>query len=295
MKKLDIASLELLVLAVEENSLTKAAKQENLVASAASKRISMLEARVGTALLQRHGRGVRPTPAGAMLYQRAKAILRNVQLAEDSLTAYNHDGNSKIRLVANPSTLIQWLPAAISSFSKRNPGVAIDLMEAHSKNVPILISDGDADIGIYHAAHPSPGIVSFPFRHDRIGLIVPQGHPLEEKGSLRLEEALDYDFLGYFPLHTLDAFMTLAGNTISRPPTVITQVSNLEARCLMVREGLGIAIVPETITAAYLKPLALRLLTLTDEWAERSFFLCVRDPEALRGGALKLFNHLRQN
>ncbi|GAA4332277.1 LysR substrate-binding domain-containing protein [Pigmentiphaga soli] len=294
MKKLDIASLELLVLAIEENSLTKAAKLENQVASAASKRLSMLEARVGTALLQRHGRGVKPTAAGAMLYHRAKAILRSVQVAEDALAAYNRDGNSKIRLVANPSTTIQWLPRVVSGFARLHPGVRVDLVEAHSKNIPILISDGDADIGIYHALHPNPGVVSFPYRKDRIGLVVPQGHPLERHSALRLEDALEYDFLGYFPLHTLEAFMGIAGHTISRPPSIKLQVSNLEARCLMVREGLGLAIAPENIVRTYLRPLALSLLRLTDEWAERAFFICVRDPETLRGAALDLLNYLRQ-
>ena len=294
MNKIDLASLKLFVAAIEENSITKAAEKENLVTSAASKRLSMLEARVGTTLLRRHGRGVVATPAGDMLYQRAKAILRSVHVAERALTSYALDGQSKIRLVANPTTLIQWLPPVISRFSRQFPSISIDLMEALSKDIPAMVANGEADIGIYHAPNPHPGIVSVPYRKDRVALVVPHGHPLEGRAPLRLEDTLEFDYVGYFPLHSIEEFIALAGGTMSRPPTVKTQVSNVEARCLMVREGLGIALVPEAVARTYAGPLKLRLLALSDDWAERQFYLCVRDLNTLHGAALDLFESLKK-
>lgn len=82
MKKIDIPALKIFVSAVEERSLSKAAEPENLVTSPASKRVAELERHLGCTLLHRHGRGVEPTAAGALLYQRAKAIRRSVQLTE---------------------------------------------------------------------------------------------------------------------------------------------------------------------------------------------------------------------
>ncbi|MNK86066.1 LysR substrate binding domain protein [compost metagenome] len=125
-----------------------------------------------------------------------------------------------------------------------------------------------------------------------MGLVVPRGHPLEAKGALLLEEALDYDFLGYFPRHTFDAFLTLVSGTISRPLTVKTQVSNFEARCRMVREGLGIAVVPEGIARNYLTMMGLSLLTLNDAWAVRDFYVCVRDKDCLPAGVGRLLEYL---
>ncbi|NUA31259.1 LysR family transcriptional regulator [Cupriavidus basilensis] len=289
---MDIASLEVLIAAVEEKSLSRAAERENLVTSAASKRISELERQVGTALLVRHGRGVEPTPAGAMLYQRARAIVRSIKLAEEALATYSTDGIAKIRLAANPSTILQFLPTDISGFLQSAPDSRIDLIEALSFDIPRMVSNGDADIGIYHAEAPSPGVFSLPYRSDRVGLVVPRGHPLEAKGSLQLEEALDYDFLGYFPRYTFEAFLQLVSSTISRPLTVKTQVSNFEARCRMVREGLGIAVVPEGIAKNYLSMMGLSLLT--DAWAERNFYVCVRDRLSLPAGTARLLDYLSQ-
>jgi DNA-binding transcriptional LysR family regulator len=277
MKKLDIPALEVFVAAVEEKSLSRAAERENVVTSAASKRIAELERHLGRTLLHRHGRGVEPTPAGVLLYQRAKAILRSVQLAEQAIDSYSVDGQAKIRLAANPSTLLQFLPAPMARFLEGRDNVAIDLLEAHSYDIPRMVADGTVDIGIYHADHPAPAVSSFPFRRDRVGLVVPIGHSLAGRASLRLEDALDYDLLGYFPRHSLDQFLAYVGQTVSRPPKVKLQVANFEARCRMIREGLGIGVVPEGIARNYLADMGLVLLSLEDAWAERSFFVCVRD------------------
>ncbi|MFA7436617.1 LysR family transcriptional regulator [Castellaniella sp.] len=275
MKGLDIPSLEVFVAAVEEKSLSRAADRENLVTSAVSKRIAELEKKLERTLLLRHGRGVEPTPAGTLLYQRAKNILRSVQLAEMAVSKYSIDGMAKIRLAANPSTLLQFLPGKMAAFFKGRTNVSIDLVEAHSFDIPRMVAEGSVDIGIYHAKYPAAGVTSFPFVNDRVGLVVPLGHPLADRQELYLEDALDYDLLGYFPLHSLDKFLAYVGPSLSRPPTVKLQVSNFETRCSMIREGLGIGIVPERIASHYLGSMGLTLLRLKDDWAVRNFFVCV--------------------
>jgi DNA-binding transcriptional LysR family regulator len=293
MKKLDIPALEIFVAAVEEKSLSKAAERENLVTSAASRRITELERHLDRTLLHRHGRGVEPTPAGVLLYQRAKAILRSVQLAEQAVDSYSADGQAKLRLAANPSTLLQFLPAPMARFLRGRQNVAVDLLEAHSYDIPRMVGQGAVDIGIYHADRPAPGVSSFPFRRDRVGLVVPRGHPLAGRRSVHLEEALDYDLLGYFPRHSLDQFLDYVGQTVSRPPKVKLQVSNFEARCRMIREGLGIGVVPEGIAGNYLDGMGLVLLALKDDWAERHFFMCVRDASSMSPLMADLIEALR--
>jgi DNA-binding transcriptional LysR family regulator len=293
MKRINTADLEIFVSAVEETSFSRAAERNDLVTSAVSKRIAELERRFGKALLVRHGRGVEPTPAGALLYRQAKALLRSAQLVEESIEGFDAGGLPKIRLAANPSTILQFLPVPLARYLATRPDVRLDLLESHSYDVPRMIVDGDADIGIYHAAHLAPGVVSYRYRHDRVGLVVPRGHPLAAKNELFLEEALDYEFLGNFPRHSLDSFLALADRSLSRPPNVKMQVSNFEARCVMIREGLGIAIVPELIARRYLADMDLVLLRLKDEWAQRQFYVCVRDALSMSQPVSELLDYLR--
>jgi DNA-binding transcriptional LysR family regulator len=290
--KIDLSALQMLVAAVEERSLAKAGEREHLVTSAASKRIAELERQVGTALLVRHNRGVEPTPAGAALYHKAKAILNSVRTLEDMCEDFSPDGIPKIRLAANRSAIVQFLPADIRAFQSGSPKSRLDLVEAYSGDIPRMVSNQEVDIGIYHAAGAAPGVVSFPYRSDRVVLVVPRGHPLAQATALHLDDARTYDFLGYFPRHSFEAFLELAGPTLSGPMNVKIQVANYEARCRMVREGLGIAVMPELIADTYLGLLGLVKIPLLDDWAKRQFYVCARDRAHMRMAAGDLFDFL---
>jgi Transcriptional regulator len=275
MKGMDFPALSMFVAAIEEKSLSKAAERQNVVTSAVSKRITDLEQYLGKALLHRHGRGVKPTPAGTLLYQRAKVLLKSMKATEQEIAVFDTDGYANIRLAAVRSVILHMLPRQMARFLEGRENTSVDLVEGHSYDVPRMVASGAVDLGIYHASHPAPGVRSFPYMSDRVGLVVPMGHPLAFREELHFEEALEYDLLGYFPRHSLDAFMAYAESTLSRPPKVKLQVMNFEARCRMVREGLGIALIPEHIAANYLASMGLVLLRLKDDWACRQFFICI--------------------
>ncbi|OZI60761.1 LysR family transcriptional regulator [Bordetella genomosp. 11] len=276
MSGLDIPALKIFVAAVEEKSLSRAAERQSLVTSAASKRVADMERHLNRVLLHRHGRGVEPTPAGMLLYQRAKAILRSLHLAEAAVEGYAVDGMAKIRLASLPSPILVMLPSQIGRYLRANPQVSVDLLECYSDEIPRMVAEDRADIGIYHGRHPAPGVVSHPYIRDRVGLVVPLGHPLADRKAVHLEDAVDYDLVGYFPRHSYDQFLAYVDQSVSRPPNVRLQVSNFEARCRMVQEGLGLAVLPESIASKYLVDMGLVWLRLEDDWAERQLYVCVR-------------------
>jgi DNA-binding transcriptional LysR family regulator len=291
-KKIDTTLLEIFVSAVDNKSLTRAGMELNLVVSAISKRIGELERYVGKSLLRRSGRGIEPTAAGELLYLHAKSILRSLQAADQALASFNDSGVRKIRLLANQTTIVQSLPQQIASYLSQTQDTSIDLIEGRSMDIPAAISAGEADVGIYHGQHPAAGVLSYPYRKDRMALIVPQGHPLQVRSSVYFEEVLDYPLLGVFPRYTLDQFLELAGPSLSRPPKVVLSVSNVEARCHMVKEGVGIAMVPEDIAMRYVANLGLGMIRINDSWAERQFFGCIRAADANDRYAHRLLHHL---
>jgi DNA-binding transcriptional LysR family regulator len=290
----DIPALALFVAAVEEKSLSRAAEREHIVTSAASKRIIELERQLGVVLLHRHGRGVEPTAAGAMFYQHARAVLRGLRLAEEAVADFAPTGLAKIRLAANRSTLLHFVPTQIGRYLARTPDTRIDLLERLSFDIPRLVIEGEADIGIYHAARPAPGLDSSPYIRDRIVLVMPQGHRLAARGALRLEEAVDEDFIGYFPSHSFEAFMELAEQALSRPLNVRVQVTSFEARCKLVQQGVGLALMPEQGARTPAAAMGLVALPLQDAWALRQYWLAVRDAGHLQPPVAALLAHLRQ-
>ena len=292
---IDLDALKTLVAAIEERSLARAAEREGLVTSAVSKRITELERNLGTTVLQRHNKGVLPTPAGSALYHRAKAILGQVSGLTSFVEDYASDGSPKIQLAANRSAIILFLPTELKRYQQmQSQRLRIDLLEAYSNDIPRLIVEKNLDIGIYHAVGPAPGVYSLPYHKDRVVLVVPNGHPLQQREAVHLDQAREFDFLGYFPRHSFESFMELAGHSLTGPLNVKIQVSNYEARCRMIREGLGIGIMPEGIADTYVTTLGLVKIPLKDEWAYRQFYLCVRDPETLRESSRSLFDFFVQ-
>src|SRR5690606_29104347 len=108
-----------------------------------------------------------------------------------------------------------------------------------------------------------------------------------------LDEASEFDFVEFFPLHTLEKFLELVGPSISRPLNTSYQVSNFEARCHMVREGLGLAIMPEKIAVRYADDLNLKMVRLKDEWAKRKFLVCHNENHVQSKESIALLEHLK--
>jgi DNA-binding transcriptional LysR family regulator len=291
-RKLDTHLLEIFVAVIERKSLTQAGLDMHLVVSAISKRMDELERHVGKTLLKRHGRGIAPTAAGELLFLHAKRILRSLRAADEALAEFDSSGVHKIRLLSNQTSIVQDLPAQIAAFLDNHANTSIELSEGHSADIPAMVHEGHADVGIYHAEHPAAGLRSCAYRQDRIGLVVPAGHGLASRKSVRFEEALDFPLVGSFPRHSLDRFLELAGSSISRPPTVVLSVSNFEARCHMVRHGIGIAMLPEDVALRYIGMLGLNLVRIEDAWAARQFYVCTREPGTGENHAGALQAHL---
>lgn len=74
----DLLDLRLFLHVVAARSITLGAERSHLALPSASARIKALEDSLGTPLLIRHARGVRPTPAGLTLERHARAILQRL-------------------------------------------------------------------------------------------------------------------------------------------------------------------------------------------------------------------------
>jgi DNA-binding transcriptional LysR family regulator len=102
--RLDLISLSLFIQVVRTGSISKGADRVHLAIGASSKRITDLEAAVGVALLERHSRGIRPTPAGMVLFERARSVLREVEHLSADVSDHAAGVVGVVRLWANDSS-----------------------------------------------------------------------------------------------------------------------------------------------------------------------------------------------
>lgn len=292
--RIDLVTLSLFVSVARQGSISAGARHSHLAVGAASKRISDLEAAVGTPLLERHSRGVTLTVAGDALHRHAQRILDDVdQLAAD-LSDYASGVLGVVRLWVNTSAVTQFLPRGLSGFVAANPGIRIELEERNSSEIVLAVLDGRADAGIFAEGTPSLGLHIVNYRIDRLVMVVPRGHPLARRRSVRLEEATEYDFVSLPAETSLAQRLQAAAEALGRRLRLRIQVRSFDAVCQMVAAGMGVAVLPHAAIQPHLRSMGLREIALDDAWAERRLLIGLRDAGVVPRHVRTLIDHLCQ-
>lgn len=291
--RIDFASLSLFNLIARTGSISQGAALAHLAVGAASKRISDLELAVGTALLDRHSRGVTLTVAGQALYRHAQRILTDVDLLAAELSDFASGIVGVVRLWANTSAVTQFLPRQLAVFTKANPGIRIELEEKNSSEIVLAVLDGRADLGIFADRTPALGVQCLDYREDHLSLVVPKGHPLSSRREVHFSEVLDYDFVSLSEGTSLADRLQTETEALGRRLKLRIRVRSFDAMCQMVAADMGIAVLPSDAVRALARSLNLRQIALKDAWAQRRLLIGLRDVNAVPRHVRTLIEHLR--
>lgn len=293
-RRLDLTTLQLFVAVCERGSIGKAAEQEFMAPSAVSKRLSDLEATVGTALLTRHARGVTPTPAGQSLLHHARSVLFSLDTMQDELAEYADGVRGHVRVHANISATVQFLPEDLGSFIRAHDAIKIDLEEHLSTEVLRAVQEGAADLGICHAGNDERAhdLQTRPYRQDRLALVVPAQHPLAAARDIGFTDSLDWDHVGLHANSSIYRAMHAAATAGGRSIRLRIRVTGLDAMCRMIHNGLGIGLMPRRAFDLMRGVGDLKAIGLTDTWATRRIDLVARDFSSLPVSARLLVDHL---
>ncbi len=292
-RRLDLTTLQLFMAASEFGSIGRAADHELIAASAASKRIADLEQVVGTPLFYRRARGVELTPAGQTLLHHARAVQFNLERMQADLSEFAEGVRGHVRVRANISAIVQFLPEDLAGFARAHPEVKIDLDERLSAEVLRAVREGDCDLGVCHVTGAaSADLAVRPYRRDRLVLVVPQGHALAALPAVAFVDTLDHDHVGLHSNSSIYLAMSRAAHEAGRAVRLRMQVTGLDAMCRMIDSGLGIGLVPDR-AFALLQPVGrLQAVALTDDWATRELQLVARDFHTLPVTDRLLADHL---
>ena len=299
-RRIDLTSLQLFVAVCELGSIGRAAEREFIAASAISKRLSDLEATLGTPLLYRHTRGVDLTPAGESLLHHARSVLYSLEKMQGELSEYADGVRGHVRVHANISAIVQFLPEDLGVFRRDHEEIKIDLEEHLSAEVLRAVHEGAADLGICHLADGTSELQSLPYRDDRLVLIVPLNHPLAGdagvNGEVAFVDSLDYDHVGLHTNSSIYVATRQAALEAGRTIKLRIHVTGLDAMCRMIENGLGIGVMPGHAFELMRGGVGRQLtsVALSDAWARREIRLVARDFSTLPVAARSLVAHLQK-
>jgi DNA-binding transcriptional LysR family regulator len=154
---LNLIQLKVLAVVARHGSVTEAAKELHYSQPSVSHHLARLEKASGAKLLQRVGRGIRLTPEGQLLANRAAEIVGRVDAATSELAAQIGLRAGRVRLAANASTLSTIVPKAVAALGADYPNLELRLSDQHPVEAFQLLRQGEIDIALIfrHAGAPA--------------------------------------------------------------------------------------------------------------------------------------------
>jgi len=146
---ISMRTLESLVTVVEQGSLTKAAAVLHMSQPALSHQIAAIERELGTPVIERLGRGIRPTAAGLATAAEARVALAAADRAVLAGRRVAAGAGGRIR-IASAETMTAWvLVPVLRSWRRRYPDVELELKEYTSADrmLDVLLA-GEADVTV---------------------------------------------------------------------------------------------------------------------------------------------------
>ena len=252
------------VAAVHTGSFSAASRQLHLTQSSVSYQIAQLEARLGAALFERVGRGVKLTPLGRRLFDICERFL-------GELTALRAAGNqaearltSVLRLASGSSFGRYVLGPILASDALRE--AIVDFRFGSDEAVFAAVADGRAELGFAYSIRPSNVLTFNPVYRERLILIAPPGRWAPARISPKW--VADAPFVTYEESAPVYArWFEAVFETMPSNIRAVAHCAEIEEVAAFVTAGRGLAIVPWHAVARELAARRLRELRRTD-WPE---------------------------
>ncbi|MGL4194942.1 LysR family transcriptional regulator [Edwardsiella piscicida] len=293
LQRIDVKTIALFCLIAENHSMSKTAELMHMTPSAVSKRIHELESLTQLTLFQRLPGKMALTREGETLLREAGYLVGSLDRLWGSVQRLRQRRQCQIRLLANTSSIIQFLSRDISAFLRRYPDIGIMLTETDSDDVRRALAENRADIGIYFAAAAAAGLEGGAYNADRLVLLVAETHPLASQQRVWFASTLDYSFVTFNLNSAIYKCIAAQAALAGRELNVTMRSNDFSAICQMVRSGIGVGILPaQTLDRVGVRQQGIRAIALRDGWAERVLYISISQEAQALPAARRLYSYL---
>ena len=241
---MDVKKYEVFVSAVDCGSLTKAAEAMGLTQSGVSHIIAAVEAELQLPLLKRTRTGARLTPEGERVIGYLREIVRQEKMLFKEAERLNELAAGTIRIGTFTSVATHWLPAMMMEFQKEYPQIDFQLFNGDYHDVDRWVTDGSVDIAFITLPTELKCRV-IPLYEDALAAVLPKGHPLAAQPVCRVEDVAKEAFISLLEASNHDARRAL--DAVNMKPNVRFRTKDDYAVIAMVRQGLGVSIMPSLL------------------------------------------------
>jgi DNA-binding transcriptional LysR family regulator len=292
---LDGRLLEIFCAAAEELHFGRAALRLSMSQPPFSQQIKRLEMQVGTALFTRTTRVVRLTPAGQIMHERAKRIAGDTSLMLRAVRQASRGEGGTLVVGLTPSAACSPLTEALHYYRAAHPDVELDLQEMNSNVMEAALRLRGVDVALMRPLPTDADIRVVEVFQEPMVLAVRRDHPWAALQRVSVKQVAEAPLIGY--VRSISPYFqqmvkSMFGHAGKRPR--IVQESVIPTLLTLVEAGVGVAIVPWTISRARGSTLAfLPLLDRSHSVARIVVASLLDQPNKAVEEFIKAMQHLR--
>lgn len=245
---MELRQLQNFVAVAEEQHFTRAARRMNVVQSALSTSIRLLEEELGADLFVRSTRQVRLTEAGRVLLDKARIALDAVRDAREAVAAVQglKLGTVNIGTVQSLPAFLD-LPSLLSEFHGSYPGIEVRLMQGSATDLLDGIRNNRIDLAFLPMCEPPNGVAAEMIACEALVLATPQGHAFAGQTGVTLESLSHEPFVDFARDWGTRRLVDRAFVEAGLERSIAFEVSDLDTLLQLVERGLGVALLPEPL------------------------------------------------
>ena len=244
---LELAELRTFLVLADNLHFGRAAEVLHISQPALTKQIQKLEGKVDGPLLLREHRKVSLTPAGVILRERARILLREAAVTEQMTIMAIKGKAGTLRIGFGIATLAAGLADVLKQFRQMYPEVNVCMRDMSTPDQIDALEKGNIDVGFVRLPIDSKNLATAPIIEDRFMAVLPHGAPftdglygLRNQPFVVISRSVSASFYEHF-MQTCHA----AGFY----PRIVQEANELFTILNLVQAGIGFSLVPRSLKA----------------------------------------------
>ncbi len=262
--QLDLKYLQSFRVLAQELHFRKAAEKLYISQPGLSKQIQHLETQLGVSLLERDRRNVRLTPSGEYLKIRANYLSGYLDQTFSQIKVIEAGLEGEIRIGFVGSAMQEVIPNLIKKCTAQFPNIHFVFDEMSNKAQVSALQNNQIDLGFVRLQEVSTPIAIRPIQKEHFALVIPKNHPIQASNFKSLRQFDKEPFI----LFSSDYSSTYYNNIMSIfsdagfDPKVSHKSIHANTIFRLVENGLGVAIVPISLTLDVEKAIDIQVIQL---------------------------------
>jgi DNA-binding transcriptional LysR family regulator len=241
---LELSELRAFLVLADHLHFSHAAEVLHVSQPALTKQMQRLEAKVSGRLLVRGYRKVALTPAGEILRDRARRLLREAEVAEQMARLAVNGKAGVLRIGFGIGSLAAGLPDMLMRFRQQFPEVQVFMRDMSTPNQIEALHQGEIDVGFVRLPVESAELVTVPVLEEMLVAAIPRGMSYR-KG---LSDLRNEPFVVISRSSSVSFFDHLVQTCRAAgfSPRIVQEVNELLTVLFLVQGGAGVSLVPSS-------------------------------------------------